>query len=72
MVLPKHEEEWLEDDQKKVHYDLKEKDTLTSGIGVNDYYTILHCKTAKEMWNALSNLYVGTGNEKQSNRYAHT
>ncbi|PNX80237.1 phytoalexin-deficient 4-2 protein [Trifolium pratense] len=66
VLLAKLENDWNEDDQKKVQYDFKARNILISSIGVNEFYAISHCKTAKEMWDALSNIYEGTDDVKQS------
>lgn len=66
VVQYKTEEEWTDDDKKKVQYDLKARNILISAIGVNEYYSISHCKTAKAMWDALMDLHEGTEDVKQS------
>jgi hypothetical protein len=55
-----------DDDKKKVQYDLKAGNILISSLGVNEYHSVSHCKTYKDMWDALETLYEGTDEVKQS------
>ena len=41
--------DWSDDDKKKVQYDLKAQNILISSLGVNEYHSISHCKTSKDM-----------------------
>lgn len=37
-----------DDDKKKFQYDLKARNILISSLGVNEYRSVSHCKTAKD------------------------
>ena len=52
--------DWTDDDKKKVQYDMKARNILISSLGVNEYHSVSHCKTAKTMWDALETLHEGT------------
>jgi len=57
---------WNDDDKKNVQYDLKARNILISSLGVNEYHSVSHCKTSKDMWDALEILHEGTDDVKQS------
>ncbi|MCH88300.1 phytoalexin-deficient 4-2 protein, partial [Trifolium medium] len=58
--------DWSDDDKKKVQCDLKARNILISSLGVNEYHSVSHCKTAKAMWDALEILHKRTDDVKQS------
>ena len=60
VALEKSKSDWSDDDKKKVQYDLKARNILLSSLGVNEYHSVSHCKTAKAMWDALETLHEGT------------
>jgi len=66
VVLDKPKADWSDEDKKKVQYDLKAHNILISSLGVNEYHSVSHCKTAKDMWDALETLHEGTDEVKQS------
>jgi len=66
VVLDKPKADWTNDDKKKVQYDLKALNILISSLGVNEYHFVSHCKTFKDMWEALETLHEGTDEVKQS------
>jgi hypothetical protein len=45
---------------------LKARKIFISSLGVNEYHSVSHCKTAKAMWDALETLHEGTDDVKQS------
>ncbi|KEH19724.1 hypothetical protein MTR_8g467330 [Medicago truncatula] len=51
-VQDKPKVDWSDDDKKKVQYDLRTRNIIISPLEVNEYHSILHCKTAKAMWDA--------------------
>jgi len=65
VVLDKPKADWSDDDKKKVQYDLKVRNILISSLGVNEYLSLSHCKTSKNMWDALETLHEGTDEVKQ-------
>ena len=58
--------DWSNDDKKKVQYDLKARNILISFLGVNEYHSVCHCRTAKHMWDSLETFHEGTNDVKQS------
>ena len=60
IALEKPKADWSDDDKNKVQYDLKALNILISSLGVNEYHSVSHCKTAKAMWDALETLHEGT------------
>jgi hypothetical protein len=65
VVLDKPKADWSDDDKKKVQYDLMAQNILISSLGVNEYHSVSHCKTANDMWDALETLHEGTDEVKQ-------
>ncbi|XP_058766926.1 uncharacterized protein LOC131640543 [Vicia villosa] len=65
-IVPKPENTWNEDDEKKYASDWKGRNMLISALGVDEYYRVSHCTTAKEMWDALEVAHEGTSEVKQS------
>jgi hypothetical protein len=49
---------WIDDDKKKVQYNLKARNILISSLGVNEYHFVSHCKTSKDMGDALETLHT--------------
>jgi len=45
--------------------DAKEKNIIISGLIESDYHKMLDCKTAKNVWDKLDNIYVGDSNVKE-------
>nr|KYP66813.1 hypothetical protein KK1_013124 [Cajanus cajan] len=59
-------EQWSEDDRRKVQYNLKAKNIITSALGIDEYFRISNCKSAKEMWDTLEVTHEGTNDVKRS------
>lgn len=53
VVVPKPEAQWDVEDEKKWYSDWKARNVLISVSGVNEYYRVSHCETAKAMREAL-------------------
>ena len=47
-------------------YDLKYKDPIIRGLIEFFYIKVLSCKTAKEVWGKLENIYAGDSNVKEA------
>nr|KYP35500.1 hypothetical protein KK1_043458 [Cajanus cajan] len=60
--LPK--DQWSDDDRRKVQYNLKAKNIITSALGIDEYFRISNCKSAKEMWDTLEVTHEGTNDVK--------
>jgi len=46
--LAKPRNEWSDEDKKKVQYDLRAKNILTSALGFHELFRISNCTTVKE------------------------
>ena len=64
VVVPKSEAQWNEEDEKKQSSDWKVRNILISALGVDEYYRVSHCETAKAMWDALQVAHEGTDEAK--------
>ncbi|MCH95995.1 zinc knuckle family protein, partial [Trifolium medium] len=62
----KPENEWTSEEEKKVAYDWKARNILISALGMEEYYRVSHCTTAKAMLDALEVAHEGTTDVKQS------
>ncbi|XP_050906526.1 uncharacterized protein LOC127120164 [Lathyrus oleraceus] len=63
-VIPKPEAQWNEEDEKKYSYDWKSINILITALGVDEYYRVSHCTSAKAMWDSLQITYEGTNDVK--------
>jgi hypothetical protein len=66
VIQNKPKADWIVVDEKKVQYDLKARNILISALGINEYNSVSHCKTAKAMWEAFEILHEGIEDVKQS------
>jgi oligoribonuclease (3'-5' exoribonuclease) len=57
---------WDDDDRKKVLFDKKAKNILQSSLGMDEFFRISNCKTAKEIWDTLETTHEGTEEVKRS------
>ena len=48
-IVPKPEDQWNEMDEKKWSCDWRGKNMIISALGVDEYYRVSHCTSAKEM-----------------------
>ena len=55
-----------EQGKKNMIYDAKVKDLIISGLIESIYLKVLSCKTAKEVWGKLENIYVGDSKVKEA------
>ncbi|KAK2374793.1 gag-protease polyprotein [Trifolium repens] len=58
--------QWTDDEKKKVNYDAKAQNILISSLGIEQFYHVSHCSTAKEMWDTLVTHFEGTNEVKIS------
>jgi hypothetical protein len=58
--------DWIADETMNVQYDLKARNILNSAIRVNEYHSVLHCKTVKAILYTLKTLHEGTEDVKQT------
>ena len=66
ITIPKPEALWDEEDEKKYSYDWKGRNMLIASLGVDEYFRVSHCATAKAMWDALQIAHEGTNDVKLS------
>lgn len=57
---------WTDEDKRKVLFDKKAKNILQSALGMDEFFRISHCKTAKEIWDTLEVTHEGTIEVKRS------
>ena len=55
-----------EQGKKNMVYDAKAKDLIISGPIESFYLKVLSCKTAKEVWGKLENIYAGDSKVKEA------
>ncbi|KAF1868040.1 hypothetical protein Lal_00015291 [Lupinus albus] len=56
---------WNDEDKKKMQYDLKAKNILTSTLGIDEFFRVSNCKSAKEMWDTIETTHEGTEEEHE-------
>ena len=63
-TIEKLREEWTEDEKRLVQYNLKAKNIITSALGMNEYFRVSNCRSAKDMWDTLQVTHEGTTDVK--------
>jgi len=48
-TIEKPREQWDEEERRKVQYNLKAKNIITSTLGMDEYFRVSNCKNAKEI-----------------------
>ncbi|KAA3473653.1 zf-CCHC domain-containing protein/UBN2 domain-containing protein [Gossypium australe] len=66
VVVPKEEDEWDENDIKKVQLNAKAMNTLFCALGPNQYNRVSLCDNAKEIWDKLEVTHEGTSRVNES------
>ncbi|XP_058733831.1 uncharacterized protein LOC131605501 [Vicia villosa] len=66
IVIPKTEAQWDDNDYKKLGYNWKAQNILISALGVDEFYRVSLCETAKAIWDALQVIHEGTNEVKQA------
>ena len=46
-TIEKPREEWVDDERRRVKYNLKAKNKITYALGMNEYFRVSNCKNAK-------------------------
>ncbi|XP_073222408.1 uncharacterized protein [Cicer arietinum] len=64
--IPKPRSDWSEDGKKKVGYNAKAKNIITSALSADEFFRVSNCKTAKEMWDTLQQTHEGTTDVKRA------
>ena len=49
----KPRDKWTEEDRRRIQYNLKAKNLITSALGIDEYFRVSNCLNAKEMWDTL-------------------
>jgi len=62
----KPRDKWSEEDRRRVQYNLKAKNIITSAIGIDEYFRVSNYSNAKEMWDTLQLTHEGTTDVKRS------
>ena len=65
-TIEKPREEWSEEERRLVQYNLKAKKIITSALGMDEYFRVSNCKSAKDMWDTLQVTHEGTTDVKRS------
>ena len=65
-TIKKSREEWSEEERRLVQYNLKAKNIITSALGMDEYFRVSNCKSAKEMWDTLQVTHDRTTDVKRS------
>ena len=66
ITIKKPREEWSEEERKLVQYNLKAKNIITSALGIDEYFRVSNCKSAKDIWDTLQVTHEGTTDVKRS------
>lgn len=66
VVALKPEAQWNANDKNKYSYDWDARNILISTLGVDEYYRVSHCETAKAMQDSLQVAHEGTNEVKQA------
>ncbi|VFQ76392.1 unnamed protein product [Cuscuta campestris] len=64
--VPKTEEEFTDEDCKKMELNAKPINMIYCGVNADDYRKISRCETAKQMWEKLEVTYEGTAQVREA------
>ena len=65
-TIEKPREQWDEEERRRVQYNLKAKNIITSALGMDEYFRVPNCKKAKEMCDTLQVTHEGITDVKRS------
>jgi len=65
-TMPKDFLSWTSDENKRAHYDVRAKNIISSALTLDEFYMVLICQSAKEMWDALEVTHEGTNEVKRA------
>lgn len=65
-LISKPRSDWSDDDKKRVGYNAKAKNIITSALSADEFFRVSNCKTAKEMWDTLQETHEGTTDVKRA------
>jgi len=56
------------DENKRVQYDVRDQNAIVPAVTLNEFYRILKCKSAKEMWDTVEVTHEGTNEVKRARK----
>ena len=65
-TIEKPREEWDDNERRRVQYNLKAKNIITSALGMDEYFIVSNCKNIKEMQDTLQVTHEGITDVKRS------
>ena len=65
-ALEKPRDQWFEEDRRKIQYNPKAKNIITSTLGIDEYFRVSNCSNAKEMWDTLQLTHEDTTDVERS------
>ena len=65
-TIEKPRVDWTEEERRLVQYNLKAKNIIASALGIDEYFRVSNCKSAKDMWDTLQVTHEGTTDVKRS------
>ena len=68
LMVPKKPENYSDDDFQKIELDAKAFSIVASALPNEIYAGLLHCNSAKELWDALKEQFGGTEEVIENNR----
>ena len=66
-TIEKPREQWDEEERRRVQYNLKAKNIITSALGMDEYFRVSNCKNAKEIWDTSTKVTLKSATK--STRY---
>ena len=66
VVSIKPQSSWDNDDKKKVAFDLKAKNIITSALSYDEFFRVSQCVDAKQMWDTLQVTHEGTSEVRRA------
>ena len=61
--------EWNDNEKKKAQYDSLAKIIITSALNMDEFFRVLQCNFAKEMWEILEVTHEGTNDVKRARKH---
>jgi len=65
-TIEKPRDKWSKEDRRRVQYNLKAKNIITSALGIDEYFRVSNYTNAKETWDTLQLTNEGTTDVKRS------
>ena len=61
-ITQKPRDKWTKEDRRRIQYNLKAKNIISSPLGIDEYFRVSNCSNAKGMWDTLQLTHEGTTN----------